>query len=398
MVKFAHLADCHLGGWKIPEMNSLNSKTFEMAVDSCIRQKVDFILIAGDFFDTAMPSIEVLKLAASKLKELKDYGIPCYLIPGSHDFSASGKTFLDVLHNAGLCINVGSTGELSLYEDPKTKAIISGMAGLKTQREQDLIRSVKTPPLEKYKDRLKIIMLHTTINENKPNDLIESVDVDDLPSGFDYYALGHIHTPFNQKVNGKLIVYPGPLFPNNFSEVEELENGGFIIANFEDGKVTFEKQEIKLKETALIEVDVSNKNPGLATSIILGHLKKENIKDKIVMLRVFGTLASGKTSEVDFSEISKEAEKGGRYVLLKNTSKLESPEFKVRVNVKSENIEEIEKEILGNQKSLDKSFVELFKNLMKCLDLEKYEGETSATFQKRIIEGVYNGVDIENLK
>ena len=116
MVKFAHLADCHLGGWKIPEMNILNSKTFEATIDSCINQKVDFVLIAGDFFDTAMPPIEVLKMAASKLRQLKDHGIPCYLIPGSHDYSASGKTFLDVLHNAGLCINVGSKEDLELYE------------------------------------------------------------------------------------------------------------------------------------------------------------------------------------------------------------------------------------------------------------------------------------------
>ena len=34
------------------------------------------------------------------------YNIEVYVIPGSHDFSPSGKTMLDVLENSGLVINV----------------------------------------------------------------------------------------------------------------------------------------------------------------------------------------------------------------------------------------------------------------------------------------------------
>lgn len=395
MIKFAHLADCHLGGWKIPEMNALNSKTFELAIDMCIKQKVDFVLIAGDFFDTAMPSIEILKLAASKLRELKDHAIPCYLIPGSHDYSASGKTFLDVLHNAGLCLNVGSKEDLELYNEEK--AVIAGIAGLKTQRDQEVIRQIKTPSLEDYGDKLKVIMLHTTIDENSPNELVESLDTDDMPAGFDYYAMGHIHQPFNQKINGKMIVFPGPLFPNNFAEMEELGNGGFVIATYDNGKVSVERQEIKLKDIISVEVDVSNQSPEMATSLILGALKKENLSDKIILLRVYGILSHGKTSDVDFNLISQEAEKRERYALLKNTAKLESPELQIKVRVKSENIEDIEKEVVSEQtaNSVDREFSNIFMDLIKCLDVERYEGETATNFQKRVLEGVYNTIDLE---
>jgi len=34
--------------------------------------------------------------------------IPVYLISGSHDYSASGGTFLDLLEASGMCINVGN--------------------------------------------------------------------------------------------------------------------------------------------------------------------------------------------------------------------------------------------------------------------------------------------------
>ncbi len=383
-VKFAHIADIHLGGWKIPEMGELNSRTFEMAIDSCIEQKVDFVLIAGDFFDTAMPSIDVLKLAARKLKELKDAGIPCYLIPGSHDFSASGKTFLDVLHSAGLCINVRSTEELELFEDEKI--VIAGIAGLKTSREQEVIRKIKVPDLSQYKDKPKIIMLHTTIEENAPSGIIESLHTDDLPKGFDYYALGHIHTPFEQKIDGKLLVYPGPLFPNNFSEIEELNNGGFLIVKYENGKIEIEKQEINLKESVLIDIDADSKAPEIVTSEVLGAFKKKGIEDKIVLLRLSGTLSHGKASDIDLKLISKEAERRGCYTLLKNTNKIESREFKIKVDVKSDNINEIEKEVMDKQRIEDDEFGKLFLQLLHSLDLEKMEGEKNNTFEDRVID------------
>ena len=45
----------------------------------------------------------------SILKKLKDNEIECYIIPGSHDFSPSGKTMIDVFENSGLVINVMKT-------------------------------------------------------------------------------------------------------------------------------------------------------------------------------------------------------------------------------------------------------------------------------------------------
>ena len=60
-MKFAHLGDCHLGGWKHPELKELNLKSFQYAIDKCIKYKVDFVLVTGDLFDSAYPSIETLK-------------------------------------------------------------------------------------------------------------------------------------------------------------------------------------------------------------------------------------------------------------------------------------------------------------------------------------------------
>ena len=88
-MKFAHLADCHIGGWRDPKLRNIAAKAFDKAIDSCIEKNVDFILIAGDLFNTSLPSVDGLKTAVKKLKGLKDKNIPVYLIAGSHDFSPS---------------------------------------------------------------------------------------------------------------------------------------------------------------------------------------------------------------------------------------------------------------------------------------------------------------------
>ena len=111
MVNFAHISDVHLGGWKQQPMQDLNFQSFKKAISICINRKLDFILIAGDLFDSAYPGIEILKETFAEFKKLKEAKIPCFIIAGSHDYSVSGKTFLDVLEKAGFCKNVANFEE-----------------------------------------------------------------------------------------------------------------------------------------------------------------------------------------------------------------------------------------------------------------------------------------------
>src|SRR3989338_935448 len=118
-MKFAHLGDCHLGGWRQPELKELNFKSFQEAIRRCIKEKVEFILIAGDLFDSAYPSIDTLKNTFDEFRKLKEENIPVFLIAGSHDYSVSGKTFLDVLEKAGFCKNVSD------FEEKNGKIILN---------------------------------------------------------------------------------------------------------------------------------------------------------------------------------------------------------------------------------------------------------------------------------
>jgi DNA repair exonuclease SbcCD nuclease subunit len=132
-MKFAHIADCHIGSWRDPKLRDISTTAFVKAIDRCKEKKVDFVLIAGDLFNTSLPSVDRLKIVVQKFKELNDINIPIYTIAGSHDFSPSGKTMLDVLESAGLCVNVtkgrveGNKLFLNFTVDEKTGTKITGM-------------------------------------------------------------------------------------------------------------------------------------------------------------------------------------------------------------------------------------------------------------------------------
>ena len=377
MVKFAHMSDVHLGGWKQKPLQDLNFQSFQKAMEISINEKVDFLLVVGDLFDTAYPPIEILKETFAEFKKLKDSGIPCFLISGSHDYSVSGKTFLDVLEKSGFCKNV------SIFEDDGKTLLLKptkhgnvtfyGYPGKKSGLD---VADLKRLKLEESSG-FKILMLHTTIDKVVGNLPIEYVEADSLPYS-DYCALGHIHV----KMKYKNFVYPGPVFPNNFAELEDLECGSFSIydSNLPN---PFRSVDLKIKDIEKISIHV--KNGVSATDEIISEIGKRNVADKIVLLRISGELENSKTSDIKFAQVEEFAKQKGAYFLLKNTHNLKMKEVEIESEIeKSENVEE--ETIILHSKQNPSSFDDKIETLINSFSIEKQEGETSETFSKRLID------------
>jgi hypothetical protein len=380
MVKFAHIADVHLGGWKQQPLQDLNFESFRKSIDICISERVDFVLIAGDLFDSAYPPIEILKKTFSEFRKLNDAKIPCFLIAGSHDYSVSGKTFLDVLENTGFCKNVAD------FEETEEKIILNptihngiaiyGYPGKKVGLEIDDFERMRL----KESNLFKIFMTHTTIDKAKGNLPIDSVEADSLPQ-VDYHAMGHLHIDFQYKN----MVYPGPVFPNNFAELEKLKCGSFYMVNadIENRSTSLRKIELKIREVENFTFDV--KNAVTATDKIIFELDKKKLLNKIVLLRFRGELENSKVSNIDFKKIEEFVMSKGAYFVLRNTHDLRTKEEEdVEFDIKEENIEEETIKLCSEKSSSD--FNKLIHQLINSLSVEKQEGETSETFSRRIFE------------
>jgi len=379
MVRFAHISDVHLGGWKQPQLQDLNLQSFKKAISKCIESKLDFALISGDLFDSAYPPIEILKETFAEFRRLKEAKIPCFIIAGSHDYSVSGKTFLDVLEKAGFCTNVTNFEEMEnhiiLNPTVYQNVAIYGYPGKKSGLEIEDLRRIK---LNDAPGMFKIFMLHTTIDKAKGSLPIDSIEIDLLPKA-DYYALGHLHIDFQYEN----FIYPGPLFPNNFQELEDLHHGSFYIVDT-NSKTSLQKVELNIKEVETISIHV--KNALTSTEEILAQLSKRELQDKIVLLRVSGELEKGKTSDIKFSLIEEHAKKAGAYCILKNTHDLKTKEIELEVEVENKgDIEEETVKIYSEKNPSD--FNSMIRELMNCLSFEKQEDEKNDIFIRRLLEG-----------
>lgn len=383
-MKFAHFADCHIGSWRDEKLKQLNMQAFKKAIQICIEKQVDFTLISGDLFNTALPDISYIKECVIELKKLKDNNIRCYIIPGSHDFSPSGKTMLDVLEKADLVTNVMQYRDhkLTFTIDP-TGAKIVGIYGRRGGLDREDYKMLDKPALEQ-EPGFKIFMFHTAINEFKPDPNIPGEPVTSLPKNFQYYAGGHIHYIFQKKLEQGYLTFPGALFPNNFKELEEWKHGGLYIC---DDQLNLEYIPIQLKEVASVNLNFQGCEPEQAEKIIKEELEKINTIDKIVTVRLSGEI-DGKPSDINFKKLLNL----DAYIVLRNTAKL-IQKTNEQTSIKHGTVEEIEKELV--QENKQECSEEFIATLMKVLDKEKQEGEKTADFEKRITADASQTLNLE---
>lgn len=378
MVRFAHIADVHLGGWKQQPLQDLNFQSFRMAVDVCIKSNLDFVLFVGDLFDSAYPPIEILKETFAEFKKLKDAKIPCFIIAGSHDYSVSGKTFLDVLEKAGFCKNISNFEEheekIILNPTIFGKAAIYGYPGKKSGLEIPDLRRIK---FNDCPGLFKIFMLHTTLDKAVGTIPIDSIESELLPKA-DYYAMGHLHIDFQYEN----FIYPGPIFPNNFQELEDLKFGSFYIIDT-DSPIVRNKIELKIKD--IVSFDIIVKDAPTSTDKIISELEKRDLEDKIILLRVSGELENGSISDIKFAQIEDFVKSKKAYFLLKNTHDLKTKELELVAEIKStENIEEESAKVYSEKNPSD--FNGLIPELITALSMEKQEDEKNETFTRRLLE------------
>jgi len=429
-IKYAHLADLHLGSWRDSSLRDLSTGAFDLAIQRCIGKKYDFVLFAGDIFNTSLPAIDIVNHVAAKLQELKSSGIPLYVIPGSHDFSPTGRSMIDVLESAGLLINVckGQVNpdtkqlELKYTIDPKTKAKITGILGRRGMLDRSYYENLARIELEEEQG-YKIFMFHTTLTELKPKhlEMLESHAASFLPKKQHYYAGGHIHhkSLIDIKEYGPM-TYTGPLFPNNFSELEKYSHGGYYemlvqrteytnstthLTKQTEFKQTINWLPLKVKEHIAMKINCTGLTAEKIQQKFKQKLDQQEIKDTIITLRIEGDIAELQIKDLEIDRCREIAEKRGAYAILINSNKIQQAKFEGISLALEANSEEIEhaliKEHLSQQRennnndnnnsnhsvSLNQQIeLQLIQDLLKAMHTEKHEGEKSYDFQERVIE------------
>ena len=227
-MKFSHISDTHLGliQYGLEEREQDIYYSFNQAIDISIKDKVDFVIFAGDIFHTPNPSGTAILQMANALKRLKENEIESFFILGEHDISRIRSTPIPyVYHNLEFSKYVGR-GEPVYYKD----VMIVGFDKIRKNEMTGLEEKfLHIESLANDHKGHKILVLHQGITEI--NKFAGEVNSTDLPKNFTYYAMGHLHDKFLKQydhLKGPL-VYPGSTEMTTSEGIKETEKGFFKV-------------------------------------------------------------------------------------------------------------------------------------------------------------------------
>jgi DNA repair exonuclease SbcCD nuclease subunit len=397
------MSDIHIGAFRQEELKEPLMKAFETAIDICMQKEVDFVIMAGDIFDSNIPDLQSVRRAASKVREAAQNGIRFYVVYGSHDFSPNYASIVDVLESAGLFKKVEVAEKidgrihLKFIVDP-SGAKLCGISGKRLSLDRFDYESLDSSELTSEVG-FKIFVFHGAIEELKPSGLgeMEAMPADLLPEGFDYYAGGHVHNRSLTSLPGRPnIAYPGPLFGGDYRDLEPVARGekrGMYIVDFGKGVNRIDFIPIEPCEIAEFSFDAGGMNPVEASRKLHEIANTWEVKDRIILLRVYGQLSGGRTTEVDIATVKKElVGRGAKYVLV-NSGQLMSRETMV-VEVRRTKAE-TEAELFGKQITTVKvsepslkgeKGVKLSLDLLRSLREGRKENETKGDYEDRILK------------
>ncbi|MEN3016256.1 MAG: exonuclease SbcCD subunit D [Candidatus Methanosuratincola petrocarbonis] len=399
-MKFAHMADLHLGAVADPKMKELESSTLERAFRICVERGVDFVIIAGDIFHINIPDLAVVKGAVEVFKRFTDTGRKIYVVYGSHDFSPNSTSIIDILEAAGVVVRVGKPsaeeGKLrpEVLTDGRTGAKITGISGRRSSLEKEAFADLDREYLRQIRG-FKIFVFHTGLLEmRREGEKFDGISQSALPEGFDYYAGGHIHRVFVDR-SGR-VVFPGPLFTGWGGDLEATvlgeRRGFYIVEGDQETKPRLEFVELKPFEGVHKVIDATEKTADELNEELRLWATEVDAAGKVVLLKVHGELSSGRTSDIEFGLIREILAESGAIYLHLNRNALRTKEMGM-VTAMGESAEEIEgkifKEMAGSVKGRDgdpvvKDEPEAAKRLLSVLRNPKQEGESLEDYSGRL--------------
>lgn len=272
MLRILHTADWHLGQTLLGQpRHDEQQRALDWLLETIETNQVEALIVAGDIFDVASPAEDARKMYNDYLAKLAKSCVKwVVIIAGNHD---SPRMISNVKELAGAfniaIVAIPATPEnckddLIELRDPKTEKLRGVVAAVPFLQDRYVRTSSRDQTLED-KEQALTAGIHTHFERlakacsDYPKDVpvlatghlyasgaqaregqdniyvgnIKNLNATQLPSRFDYVALGHIHRP--QKLPGaEHVRYSGSLIALDFQEGAD-EKGAWLL-DLEAGK------------------------------------------------------------------------------------------------------------------------------------------------------------------
>ncbi|MBX5321796.1 MAG: DNA repair exonuclease [Candidatus Bathyarchaeota archaeon] len=340
---FVHAADLHLGysQYGLEARREDFDRAFKELVDKTLELKPTFMIIAGDLFHGARPSNVTLENAIKNFSRLREAGISVLVVDGSHDSAPNviTSTILNPLDSAGL-IYFLPRHEGACWRKPQC-CYVYGVPNFRTRRKTEEMLPVfmeqNKPTPDSSLFNIFVFHMALEIPELNPPYIEAEAPPELIPEGFNYYAAGHVHTPYKGKFKNGMLVYPGSTETINYDEAK-VEKGFYYVEVSENGEPS--PQFIKLnspRKFIVLEQDFTGVTAAKITELVVQLVKGADEEGAILVPVLRGVLpAETSRAEVDVAQIRSAAEKAllvHPVVLLRES---EVPEAVVRSIFESE--------------------------------------------------------------
>jgi DNA repair protein SbcD/Mre11 len=232
---FIHAADLHidspLAGLRLKDKDvaqrfgDAGRRAVQALIEETIATKAAFLIIAGDVFDGDWKDVTTGLFFVRAISALHRAGIPTFIVKGNHD--ATNLMSRDLPYPSSVTV-FPSDKAASVTLDAYHVALHGRSFPNRLTGE-----FVETYPA-RQDGWLNIGVLHTSLDGTRGHEGYAPCTVDDLRRfGYDYWALGHIHTA-EVVSRDPWIVFPGNLQGRS---VRETGAKGAMRVTVEDGRI-----------------------------------------------------------------------------------------------------------------------------------------------------------------
>ena len=237
-MKFVHLSDLHLGK-RVNEYSMLEDQEYILTkiINIIDDEKPAGVIIAGDVYDKSIPSAEAVQMFDDFLTRLAKRNLQVFVISGNHDSPERMSFGSRLMDQSGIHISQVYSGKIEPFAMKDEHGIIN--VYMLPFVKPAHVKRFSDESIESYTDAIRVAVAEMNVDQSARNLLIthqfvtgatrsesedisvggsDNVDVS-VFDGFDYVALGHIHSP--QNCTSERVRYCGTPLKYSFSEAKD---------------------------------------------------------------------------------------------------------------------------------------------------------------------------------
>ncbi|MCK9894426.1 DNA repair exonuclease [Frankia sp. AgB32] len=208
------------------QLREATRRALENLTELTVTCGADALLLAGDIYDGNWPDYATGRFFGDQLSRLHDENIPVFLVRGNHDAQSTITRSLRLPPN------------VTLFDTDKAGTAVVDDLGLAVHGQSYATPDVGTNLARAYPDAVagltNVGLLHTAVQGAEGHAPYAPCTVDDLTrTGYDYFALGHVHTHRTFGDGRRVAAYSG-----NLQGRHPREGGpkGALVVDLEPGE------------------------------------------------------------------------------------------------------------------------------------------------------------------